>query len=153
MKTFIFHQEVETLTISNQHTETEHGGTYPCEQCDFVSTTPTALVRHSSIAHQNIIKKNINENKNQTVEGKQGYKSKRRKCEFCDKKFNKRETFNKHQKEAHQITENININMSKEKSTRLETKSNSNLSNIQMAFQRQLRSQKRTDSVTNVTIN
>ena len=50
-------------------------------------------------------------------------------------------------KEAHQIEENI----SNEMSTILETKSNE--TNIQMTFQRQLRSKKNTDSATNIIIN
>ena len=75
----------------------------------------------------------------QRTESKKTYKSKRIKCDHCDKKFNKKETFIKHLKEAHQ-------EISKLGTKSIET-------TLKMTFQRQLRSYKKSDSATNVIIN
>ena len=44
----------------------------------------------------------------QMIKNKKGYVSKRLKCEYCEKKFNKKETFEKHWKENHEMGSRIN---------------------------------------------
>ena len=64
---------------------------------------------------------------------KTGYVPKRKHCEHCDKKFNKSETFKKHMKEVHNTEEN---------STQENPSKSNDYNPIEMAFQRQLRSNK-----------
>ena len=40
---------------------------------------------------------------------KKGYVSKRLKCEYCEKKFNKKDTFDKHVNENHKISSSLRI--------------------------------------------
>ena len=144
--------ESATPTLLKQHKQSvqniDHGGPYPCEQCDYVSVSPTLLKEHTQSVH----KKNCDRDDKQVVESasqtqhtesKRAYKSKRIKCDHCNKKFNKSEIFIKHLKEAHQ-----------EISTKLETKSKSIETTLQkMTFQRQLRSYKKSASATKFIIN
>ena len=64
---------------------------------------------------------------------RKGYVPKRKKCELCDKKFNKNETFKKHMKEVHNTEENL---------TQENPSKSNEYNSIEMAFQRQLRSKK-----------
>ena len=72
----------------------------------------------------------------QMNKNKKGYVSKRLKCKYCEKKFNKQETFDKHVKEIHKIgsiiNEDIGINLQE----------NSKSDNMDLTFQRKLRSKK-----------
>ena len=73
------------------------------------------------------------------------YEPKRIKCELCIKKFNKKETFNKHMKEAHK--------MSEDRSGGEGSKIVENESQKQVTFQRNLRSLKKTESAIDLTFN
>ena len=69
--------------------------------CGFRSGSETLLKRHKDLNHKEnkAVTQPINSNSNATT-GKT-YISKRLKCEYCDKKFNKIETFEKHKKLIH----------------------------------------------------
>ena len=62
-----------------------------------------------------------------------GYVPRRKKCEHCDKKFNKNETFMKHMREDHKMETYV---------TQENTSKSIENNSIEMAFQRQLRSNK-----------
>ena len=69
----------------NQHKVSCHDNKqYPCNQCDFKATTKQKVRLHIDIEHT--IK----------AKNKSQYVPKRIKCEECEKKFNKKETFEKH---------------------------------------------------------
>ena len=71
---------------------------FTCEQCGFRSGSETLLKRHKDLNHNEI---------NATT--RKTYTSKRLKCEYCDKKFNKFETFKKHMKLIHKKEETVEI--------------------------------------------
>ena len=64
-----------------------------CDICEFKSTSETVLNQHKNLNHKTTTK---NIKKHSTTS------SKRKKCEYCDKQFNKEETYNKHVKKAHE---------------------------------------------------
>ena len=68
-----------------------------CDQCSFKSTSETVLKQHRRLNHS---KNGFTNNK----------KSKRKKCDYCEKQFNKEETYQKHMKSAHgnQVKNNQN---------------------------------------------
>ena len=98
-----------------QHTETIQGTLHQCEQCDYKSQTTANINRHMSSAHR------------------KGYVPRRKKCEHCDKKFNKNETLMKHMREDHNMETHV---------TQEYTSKSIEKNSIEMAFQRQLRSNK-----------
>ena len=68
---------------------------FKCEQYDYSSSSKTLLKRHINTIH--VQSKNMLKDK----ENKSGTSSKRIHCTYCDKKFNKKETFEKHMKTFH----------------------------------------------------
>ena len=67
---------------------------YDCDECDYKATTKESIKTHIQSFHKGNQKKI--------------YVSKRIKCNLCDKKFNKKETYYKHMKVDHD--QNINQN-------------------------------------------
>ena len=78
--------KAETL---KQHNNTvQEKAQYTCDQCDFNEISKTSVSEHVESVH------------NDTKKDKTQYVSKRIKCEECGKKFNKKETFEKHRKQC-----------------------------------------------------
>ena len=68
---------------------------FNCEKCNFTSTKEHDVTNHINTIHvqsKNILKEKVN---------KSGTSSKRIHCMYCDKKFNKKETFEKHMTTFH----------------------------------------------------
>ena len=86
----------------NDHKQTQHkSSNHQCNQCDYNATTRSSLDDH---------KKSIHEKQPEVIEvildtrkeiKKQKYVSKRIHCDVCDKKFNKKETFETHTRKYH----------------------------------------------------
>ena len=64
-----------------------------CDICGFKSTSDIVLNQHKKFNHKTTTK--TTKKLNTTV-------SKRKKCEYCDKQFNKEETYKKHVKKFHE---------------------------------------------------
>ena len=58
-----------------------------CDICDFKSTSTVVIKKHTESMHKNIKMQNI----------------KSIICDQCDKRFNKKETFNQHKKKVHGV--------------------------------------------------
>ena len=87
----------------NQHRVSCHGKEqYPCNQCNFKATTKHEVMLHINTDHTAKAKNN-----------KSQYVPKRIKCQECERKFNKKETFEKHkclQKTQH-TSEPVNMTL------------------------------------------
>ena len=94
----------ETTTHLKIHKETIHEEkTFNCDQCHYQSTKEEDCIRHKETTHDIPNVENTEENKAHSKGGKQNkkYVQKRKKCELCEKKFNKSETFDKHMRQVH----------------------------------------------------
>ena len=118
-------------TLLNRHIETKHEVTkFHCDQCNYKATTKNNLNSHTEENHQNI------------STTKKIYTSKRIKCELCDRKLNKEETFIRHKNQDHKAESSKNFkevqksNVEKQK----------NFFEPNMTFRRKLRSDKTTGS-------
>ena len=60
---------------------------YACDQCSFKATSEIVLKTHKIMHHERKVEKKV---------------SKRINCDYCEKRFNKKETFNQHMKKDHQ---------------------------------------------------
>ena len=100
----------------NEHKDSVHKEVrYPCDQCNYVATTKGSLSEHTQSYHETpkfncnqcdymaSTKTNLNKHKEDIHEVKEKvkYVSKRIKCEKCEKKFNKKETFMAHMNKFH----------------------------------------------------
>ena len=88
--------------IAECHEESE----IKCNQCDHKAITKQDLNKHIDLTHiDNNINNNENDNDDEKIPSKnrrsQKYISKRIKCQKCDKKFNKKETYQKHVNKIH----------------------------------------------------
>ena len=64
-----------------------------------------AIKLHKEMKHKNIVHKEIHENEKEDRKATvKSQTSKRFHCEYCERKFNKAETYSKHKKQAHQET-------------------------------------------------
>ena len=71
---------------------------FNCNQCGFKTTSDIVLKQHVNLNHtKNGCSKTDNNKKKIVV-------SKRKKCEYCEKQFNKEETYKKHMKTSHKVT-------------------------------------------------
>ena len=114
-----------TTSQNNEPDQEEHE--YTCNICNKKYKNKTDLKRHNENVHMN-----------KTV-----YISKRRKCQHCEKRFNKEETYDKHMKNEHNGTQNTNASI----------ELNSNYPIAKVTFQRNLRSNKKKHSQTDLNIN
>jgi len=92
------------IDFSTVHKGTVHKGTkINCEKCNFQDTSKANIKIHKETVHEaNKFKDNLKKHKDtvhKVMKIKRG--SGRLNCELCTKKFNKIETFNKHQKRIH----------------------------------------------------
>ena len=73
---------------------------FNCEKCEYKSGSETLMKRHNEVTHdqQTGISNKIE---------RKAYISKRLKCSLCDKKFNKKATYESHVKRIHGEKENI----------------------------------------------
>ena len=103
-------------TLMTKHKNSVHKEVrYPCDQCNYVATTKGSLSEHTQSYHETpkfncnqcdymaSTKTNLNKHKEDIHEVKEKvkYVSKRIKCEKCEKKFNKKETFMAHMNKFH----------------------------------------------------
>ena len=92
-------------TFLKGHVQSVHEATnYNCGKCDYNTTTKENLTVHIKNAHQNaggLEPVQIEIEAEKKIMGKKSYVSKRIKCEFCQAKFNKKETHLSHMKEVH----------------------------------------------------
>ena len=88
-----------------------------CDQCEYNAATKGALIEHKKIHHtNNTFHCNQCDHMSETKDGlqkhtefipdKKKYVTKRIQCQKCEKKFNKKETFNTHMKKYHNESEN-----------------------------------------------
>ena len=73
------------------------GQRFSCKTCNFRTTNDDALKNHVIIHHQSLENETIKVNRN----------TKRIHCKICEKKFNKKETFDKHMKSVHKKTHQL----------------------------------------------
>ena len=109
----------------NQHTKTNHkGDSFSCDQCDYKATLKSNLEQHTQMVHKKYHNEEINEiNEDSSISTQEmikaarnrrsmkntmrieqkskTYVSKRIKCEKCEMKFNKNETYAKHMIKLH----------------------------------------------------
>ena len=85
---------------------------FKCELCEFTSGSETLIERHTETTHYEKTSVSVCKSPKEKCQDKnlkKKYTSKRLKCKFCEKKFNKEETFTKHMKQSHNevISENV----------------------------------------------
>ena len=90
---------------------------YSCDQCEDKATTKEALIEHKKRHHDNNIfdcnqcdytaetKGDLKKHTELIHDKKNKYVTKRIQCQYCEKKFNKKETFKTHMKKFHNQTE------------------------------------------------
>ena len=92
--------------IMHKETIHENQGIY-CDQCDHKAATENDLHRHTKLSHEeNLIKCPQVETNSHRSKAKSKYVSKRIQCPKCDKRFNKNDTFMKHQEKYYEETKN-----------------------------------------------
>ena len=98
---------------------------YQCNQCDYKDASQGNVNKHTKSIHdpqENMIEKNMIES-NENLQKKKKYVPKRIQCAKCQKKFNKKETYETHVKKQHKET-TLNTNESEDNNVHLKRPSN-----------------------------
>ena len=121
-----------STTLLKKHIKTDHEEIqFHCDQCNYKAATKTNLIVHLDNNHKNMIDIETVDKTNSIIQNT--YISKRSKCEICERKFNKEETYLKHKKQDH-----------KENSSKNNNGVQKNILESMMTFRRTLRSDKTT---------
>ena len=109
-----FEYKSSSKSLLGRHRETQHKIIYPCNQCEYKATTKEDLSEHKASHQEEIIhqcnqceyKASTKNKLKEHIENIHGaikkqnpikkYTAKRLKCDKCERKFNKVETFEKH---------------------------------------------------------
>ena len=121
------------MVFCNKHVESAHE--FACEQCDYKATSKTLLKTHTDRDHEFTCEK-CDYKSSTKIQLKShsdtAHKNKRIACDYCERKFNKKETYEKHMKQDHAGRQNY-----------MNNENSQNLIQTTLPFQRILRSHKK----------